>query len=144
MNLISWSPLRELDSLFDRYAREMRSDGNSLLTGPGEWKPATTISETDKEFIIKADLPEVDRKDIDVSVENGILSIRGERRVEKEVEGEKEHRREVAYGSFSRSFSLPENVDDSKIAAESKNGVLILRLPKTDAVKPEARKITVD
>ena len=143
MNLISWTPFRELDSLFDRYTRENFPARASLLGNETHWRPAASITENDDEYIIKADLPEVERKDIDVSVDNGVLTLKGERRVEKSSENEREHRRETFYGAFSRSFSIPENVDPKNIAAESKNGVLIVHLPKVKEEKQEAVSIKV-
>jgi len=143
MNLISWTPFRELDSLFDRYSRENFPVRASLLGNETQWRPAASITENDDEYTIKADLPEVERKDIDVSVDNGVLTIKGERRVEKSSESEREHRRETFYGTFSRSFSIPENVDPKNIGAESKNGVLIVHLPKVKEEKQEAVSIKV-
>ena len=114
-----------------------------MLGNETHWRPAASITENDDEYIIKADLPEVERKDIDVSVDNGVLTLKGERRVEKSSENEREHRRETFYGAFSRSFSIPENVDPKNIAAESKNGVLIVHLPKVKEEKQEAVSIKV-
>jgi HSP20 family protein len=108
-----------------------------------EWRPAANISETDSEYLIKAELPEVAKKDIDVTVNEGIITIKGERRMEKNDESEKQHRIESFYGSFSRSFSLPADVDSSKIHAESKDGVLTVRLPKLEAKKPRAIEVSV-
>ena len=143
MNLVSWTPFRELDSLFDRYTRDAFPTRSSLLGSEVQWKPAATITENDTEYTIKADLPEVERKDIDVNVENGVLTIKGERKIEKSTDDEREHRRETFHGTFSRSFSLPENVDEQNIAAESKNGVLIVHLLKAKEETPEALSIKV-
>src|SRR5690606_8114425 len=111
MNLISWSPFRELDDFFDRYSREMARWRPSTLEEGMQWRPSADIVENDSEYVIKADLPEVKKDDIDIRVENGVLTLSGERRVEKSTDGEKEHRRETFYGRFARSFSLPEDVD---------------------------------
>ena len=143
MNLTTWSPFRELDSFFERVARDPFLSRTGLLEGEAQWRPAASIVENKKEFTIKADLPEVERKDIDISVENGVLTIKGERRYEKGGDDEKEHRRESFYGLFSRSFALPENVDEGKIRAESKDGVLIVHLPKTEVQKPKSLSIEV-
>lgn len=143
MNLISWTPFRELDNLFERYARDLSVPRSTLVGGNGEWKPAASITESDTQYTIKADLPEVKREDIDVTVENGVLTIKGERHIEKSSEDEVEHRREVFYGSFSRSFSLPDDVDASAISADSKDGVLTVRLPKVKEERPEALSIKV-
>jgi HSP20 family protein len=143
MNLISWSPFRELDDFFERYARDV---GSSRLAGMGEnmqWRPSADIVENGKEYTIKADLPEVKKEDIDVKVENGVLTLSGERRVEKSTDDEKEHRREAFYGRFARSFSLPEDVDATKITADCKDGVLKVHLPKTEAKKPKSIEVKV-
>ncbi len=137
MNLITWSPFRELDQLFSRYARDMSTAGDNM-----HWRPSADIVENDKEYLIKADLPQVKKEDIDISVENGVLTLSGERRVEKSTEDEKEHRRETFYGRFARSFALPEDVDQSKISAESKDGVLKVHLPKSESKQP--RRVQVD
>jgi len=142
MDLIRWSPFRELDDLFGRYTRGLESQA-SLLGENVKWRPAANITENDSEYTIKADLPEVKKDDIDVNVENGVLTISGERRVEKSADNEKEHRRETFYGSFTRSFSLPENADAGAISAESKDGVLIVHVPKTKAEKPKSVSIKV-
>jgi HSP20 family protein len=142
MNLTTWSPFRDLDTLFDRFTRD--SLFPRAAEGDVQWRPAASIVENKKEFTIKADLPAVERADIDISVENGVLTIKGERRYEKSADDEKEHRRESFYGLFSRSFALPENVDESKISAESKNGVLIVHLPKSAPEKPKSLSIKVD
>jgi HSP20 family protein len=143
MNLINWTPFRELDSFFDRYARELSLPRAALSSSEMQWKPAATITENEKEYTIKADLPEVQRKDIDIKVENGVLTIKGERRVEKSSEDEIEHRREVFHGLFSRSFSLPEDVDAAAIVANSKDGVLTVHLPKVKEERAKALSIEV-
>jgi len=143
MNLISWSPFREFDGLFDRYARDLSVPRGALLGRDAEWKPAASITESDKEYTIKADLPEVKNEDIDVKLDNGVLTIKGERHLEKSSEDEVEHRRESFYGSFSRSFSLPEDVDATAISAKSKDGVLTVRLPKAKENRPESLSIEV-
>lgn len=143
MNLISWSPFRDLDDMFERFSRNLDLPGASSAGGVSHWRPAANIVESDKEYTIRADLPEVKREDIDINVENGIVTLKGERRVEKSSEDEKEHRRETFYGSFSRSFALPDNVDQSKISAESKDGVLIVHLPKVEQARPKSISIKV-
>ena len=116
-----------------------RSDERDLA----DWRPAANISETDNEYLIKAELPEVSKDDIDVSVHDGVITIKGERRMENTEENEKQHRIESFYGSFSRSFSLPADVDESGIRAESKDGVLKVILPKAKVEKPKAIDIQV-
>lgn len=143
MNLITWSPFRELDDFFDRYSREL---ARFRLGGMGEsmqWRPSADIVESDNEYTIKADLPEVKKEDIDIRVENGVLTLSGERRLEKQADGEKEHRREAFYGRFARSFSLPDDVDADKISAECRDGVLKVHLPKSEAKKPRSIEVKV-
>ena len=142
MDLIRWSPFRELDDLFGRYTRGLESQP-SLLGENVKWRPAANITENETEYTIKADLPEVKKDDIDVHVENGVLTISGERRIEKSAEDEKEHRRETFYGSFTRSFSLPENANPDAISAESRDGVLIVHVPKAKVEKQKSVSIKV-
>jgi HSP20 family protein len=143
MNLIRWNPLSELDDFFGRLPRDLLS-GQSAALGEGvDWRPAANISETDNEYTIKADLPEVKQDDIDVSVANGVLTLSGERRYEKSTENEKEHRRETFHGTFRRSFAVPEDVDVKGIKADTKDGVLVIHLPKQEVQKPESISIRV-
>jgi HSP20 family protein len=143
MNLISWSPFRELDDFFDRYSRELARVRSGAAENGMQWRPSADIVENDNEYTIKADLPEVKKDDIDIRIENGVLTLTGERRFEKSTEDEKEHRRETFYGSFARSFSLPDDVDVDKISAECKDGVLKLHLPKSEAKKPRSVEVKV-
>jgi HSP20 family protein len=146
MTLVSWSPFREFEDLFSRYNR---LGGARLLPGDGkqgqataDWRPAADISETGKEYLIKAELPAVKKEDVDVSVHDGVITIKGER-IEKSDDDEKQHRVESFRGSFSRSFSLPADVDESAISAESKDGVLQVHLPKTEVKQPTPIEIKV-
>ena len=144
MSLVQWSPFRELEDYFNRYnrgfglSRAVDSDAGAV-----NWRPAANISETNEEYLIKAELPEVEKKDVEVTVHDGVVSIRGERRYEKKNENEKQHRVESFYGSFARSFSLPADVDESNIHAETKDGVLTVHLPKTEEQKPRPIEISV-
>ncbi len=127
------------------WCRVIRPAG-SAREGEGanvEWRPVANISETANEYLIKAELPEVPKKAIDVSVHDGVITIRGERRLENRTDDEKHHRIESFYGSFARSFSLPADVDEGRIQAESKDGVLVVRLPKTEARKPRPIEVQV-
>jgi len=101
-----------------------------------EWSPLVDISEDDKEYLIKAELPEVKKEDVKVTAEEGRLTIMGERRFEKEEKGRKYHRVERAYGSFGRSFSLPDDADSAKVSAEFKDGVLTVHLVKDEKAQP--------
>ena len=141
MNLVSWTPFGDMEGLFDRYHRllgDRAMPGDLLGSKEFEWRPTADISENKKHYLIKAELPEVDKDDVHVSIENGRLTISGERRYEKEDESDTQHRVESMYGRFSRSFALPADIDKSKIKAESRNGVLKVRLPKMaeKVVKP--------
>ena len=143
MSLVRWNPFGELDEIFGRFPRGLLSrQADSAFEG-ADWRPAANVSESDREYTIRADLPEVKKADIDVSVENGVLTISGERRYEKASDDEREHRRETFHGTFQRSFALPEGVDVDGINADSKDGVLIVRLPKQVVRKPEPVKIRV-
>jgi len=141
MNIIGWEPLREFDDFLNRYARQ---SGRSLIrTSNGEWVPTANISETDKEYLIKAELPEVKREDVKVMLENGVITISGERKQEKQTKEENELRVESFYGSFSRSFSLPDNIDVQSVHAESKDGMLKVHIPKSHATKPQSISVKV-
>jgi HSP20 family protein len=120
----------------------VRTSGKEALT-VADWMPTVDISETDAEYLIKAELPEVKKEDVKVTVEDGVLTLQGERRQEKEEKGKKYHRVERSYGSFIRSFTLPESVDEGAVKAEYKDGVLNLYLPKTEKVKPKAIDVKV-
>jgi HSP20 family protein len=142
MNITRWEPFREVEEMFRQYSpffsRALRRNGES-----GEWMPVADISETDKEYLIKAELPEVKKEDVKVTLDNGVITISGERRHEKEQKDANEIRVESFYGTFSRSFSLPENIDANTIRAETKDGVLRVRIPKTQATSPQAVSIEV-
>lgn len=140
-----WDPLREMGELMQGMQRMMsswpaRNDEPLLLT---EWTPSVDIGENDKEFLFKAELPEVNKDDIKVSVDDGTLSISGERKVEKEEKGLKFHRIERAFGRFERTFSLPIDAESDKISSEYTNGVLTVHVPKNLAAKPAVRQVPV-
>jgi HSP20 family protein len=147
MNIVSWTPFRDMESMFDRYTNlfdRMPSVLDDEMRVKGfDWRPTVDISETRKHYVIRVDLPEVDKEDVNVSIENGMLTISGERRFEKEEDTETTHRVESMYGKFSRSFTLPADVDETDISAKSKNGVLKVRIPKIEQQKEEPKKITV-
>ena len=147
--LIRWDPLKEMDDLHNRLARffgwapaRTAAGGQELMTA-AEWTPAIEISEDDKEWLVKADLPEVKKDDVKVTVENGVLNITGERKFEKEQKDKKYHRIERSYGSFFRSFTLPEGADGAKVSAEFKDGVLKVHLPKDGKAKAKALEVKV-
>jgi HSP20 family protein len=137
MNITRWEPFREVEDMFRQYSPFLARAMRRFEGDEAQWRPLADISETDTEFLIKAELPEVQKQDVKVSFEHGVLTISGERRQEKKQKDENEIRVESFYGSFSRSFSLPDNVDAKAIKAESKDGVLRVRIPKTTPRKPE-------
>jgi len=128
----------QINRVFNNVLERGAEDSN--LTS---WAPAVDIFETEHELVVKADLPDVDSKDLDIRVENNILSIRGERKFEKKVSEDKYLRVERAYGSFSRSFSLANTVNPEAIKADYSNGVLTLTIPKREEAKPKQIKINV-
>ena len=138
MSLTNFDPLasiRVFEDAFTRMVNEPRA------TRP--WSPAVDIYETENELVLKADLPDVDLKDIDVRVENQTLTISGERKFEQDQTGKGYHRIERSYGSFVRSFAVPNTFDTEQIAADFKNGVLSVTLPKKEAAKPRQIKVAV-
>jgi HSP20 family protein len=141
-----WDPFNELGEIGERFNRlfgglQTRPNGGREALTVADWHPTVDITEDEKEFLVKAELPEVDRKDVKVTVEDGLLSIRGERKQEKEEKGKKFHRVERSYGTFVRSFMLPENVVEDKLQAEFKDGMLLVHLPKGE--KPKAKTVEV-
>ena len=108
-----------------------------------DWTPSVDISETDGEYLIKAEIPDVKKEDVKVTVEDGVLTIQGERKHEKEEKGTKFHRIERSYGTFVRTFSLPDVIDEEKVKADFKDGVLNLHLPKSEKAKPKAIEVKV-
>ncbi len=141
-----WDPFRDLATLQDRMnrlfeeslTRSRRGEEDTIASG---WAPAVDIYETDNEIVLKAELPEVDKKNLDVRIENNTLTIRGERKFENEVNRENYHRIERAYGSFARSFALPNVVDPERVEATFKDGVLKLVLHKKSGTRPRTIKI---
>ncbi len=146
MSLSHWNPFREFEEFFNHYPRLLGkgAGGSQELMTATDWAPAVDISETPQAYLIKAELAGVKREDIKVKVEHGQLRLSGERRFDKEDKDDKQHRVERFYGSFSRSFSLPEDADEAQISAGYKDGVLTLTLPKRSEAQPRAREISVD
>jgi len=130
---------RDLDRLFRSNLAEQEESDSTIATST--WVPSVDIKEDKEAFTIEADIPGVDPKDIDVSMENGVLTIRGERNLEKREEDKSYKRVERLYGTFYRRFSLPETADPEKISASGKNGVLQVRIPKREVAQP--RRIAV-
>jgi HSP20 family protein len=153
MNIVRWDPFRELEDMGERFNRAFRGYGSKwfprvpemsreALTVP-DWAPMVDITETNDEYVVKAEIPEVKKEDVKVRVENGVLTIEGERKQEKEEKGKKFHRVERYYGTFLRTFSVPENVEEKKVMAEFKDGILNVHLPKAEMAKPKAIEVKV-
>ena len=147
--LTRWNQLRQLEalqhglgSLFSRSPAQWPEGQEEQIAVP-EWAPLVDISEDDKEYLIKAELPEVKREDVKVTAEEGTLTITGERKFEKEEKGKKYHRVERSYGSFVRNFSFPDDASPAKVSAEFKDGVLSVHLAKTEKAKPQQIEVKV-
>ena len=147
--LTRWDPFKEMDELHNRLATlfgraPARTTGDREETMTvAEWAPLVDITEDEKEYLIKADLPEVAKNDVKVRVESGVLVISGERKFEKEEKGRRYHRIERAYGSFARSFTVPEDADPAKVNAEFKNGTLLVHLAKAENARPKTIEVKV-
>jgi HSP20 family protein len=147
--LTRWDPFKEMEETQNRLARifgltpARLPNGNKESMTITEWAPSVDIIEDDKEWLVKTDLPEVKKEDVKVTVENGVLTITGERKFEKEEKGKKYHRIERSYGNFLRSFTLPDAADGSKVNAEFKDGVLKVHLPKSEKAKAKSVEVKV-
>jgi HSP20 family protein len=145
MNVVRWDPFSDFDRFFSRvmpagFARwpQLTSDN-----GKTEWAPSADISETEKEYVIRASLPAVKKEDVKVVVDSGVITIKGERKQQNEDKSEKFHRIENFYGSFERTFSLPENINPDAIRCDSKDGILTVHIPKTEPQKSQPKHISV-
>lgn len=158
MTLIRWSPVRdvaawhpvhnlageivsmqrEIDRMFDRFRGGVTDDGQTAV-----WNPAVDVVEKENEFIVKAELPGVDRKNVKITVQNNVLSINGEKRVEEEKNQKDYHLVERSYGSFQRSFTLPSTVVSDRIEATYNDGILTIMLPKVEEAKPREIEVKV-
>ena len=144
-----WDPIREMEEMQSRVASlfgrrlPLKKDGGEEELTLTEWIPAVDIAEDDKEYTIKVELPGVNKEDVRVSVEGGVLSISGERKTEKEEKNKKYHRIERTYVSFARSFTLPEGTASDRVGAEFKDGVLKVHLPKDEKAKPKSIDVKV-
>ncbi len=144
-----WSPWKELEEMekrlstvFGRPPAGPNGERKESIA-VAEWSPLVDITEDDKEYLVKAEIPEMKKEEIKINVHDDVLSISGERKYEKEEKGKKYHRVERAYGSFMRSFTLPEDADGSKVNAEYKEGVLKVHLPKSEKAKPKAIEVKI-
>jgi len=147
--LTHWDPFRELEdvqhrlsSFLGRRSPRGENDGKETIT-TAQWTPLVDITEDDKEYHIKAEVPEIKKHEIRVTVENGVLVISGERKFATEEKGKRYHRIERSYGSFVRSFDLPDDADATKVNAEFKDGVLAVRIAKSDAARPKQIEVKV-
>ena len=136
MALVRWNPFGELEKTFDSF--------NNWPAFKGEWSPRVDILENDENIVISAEVPGVDKKDIDVTLEKGILSISGERKLENEEKKDNYHRLERYYGSFCRHFRLPDSLDSDKVEAKMENGILKVTVQKKPEVKPKQISISVN
>jgi HSP20 family protein len=149
MAIVRWSdPLRELAHLQDRINRVFTGahllHGDESLMASGAWVPPVDIYQNgDHEVVLKAELPDMTREDIDITIDKGTLAIKGEKKLASEMKEDQFHRLERSYGTFSRSFSLPPSVDASRISADYKSGVLTVRLPLREDAKPRQIKVDV-
>ena len=146
--LTRWNPLRELEDFQTRilsaFKPAQRENGNGHeALAMAEWMPLVDVAEDDKEYIITAELPEVKKEDVKVTMENGVLTITGERKFEKEENNKRWHRVERCYGSFARSFALPDDGDAAKVNAEFKDGMLTVHVAKSEAARPKQIEVKV-
>lgn len=148
MNLTKWHPIKELEEVSRRMGHLLgRSyvpiESDREMLEMADWTPSVDISETDTTYMLKGEIPGVKKEDVRVSIQDGMLTIAGERKMEKEAKDEKLHRIERSYGSFLRSFCVPDDADESAIKAEFKDGILNVTLPKSAAAKPSAIEVSV-
>lgn len=148
MSLIRWDPFAEMDAIFNRLTpgglgRWPRIALEGSSGRKFEWSPSADISETDKEYVIRAELPAVKKEDVQVTLDDGMITIKGERKQQTEDNKEKFHRVESFYGAFERSFWLPENINADGVRCESKDGILTVHIPKTEVAKQKPKQISV-
>ncbi len=147
MAIVRWEPFRDLLTTQDRFNRLFNETLPQLFGEEGwasrNWAPPVDIFETDRDLVLKAELPGVDANDVEVRVEDSTLFLKGQRNTRKEVKEENYHRVERSYGTFSRTFALPSSIDADKATAEYKDGVLTLTMPKREEAKPKTIKINL-
>ena len=143
MTLLKYGPFGDVDDMPG--FRQMQETLSRFLTEPGSrpWTPSVDILETENELIVKMDAPEVDLKDVDIRLENHTLTVKGERKFEKREDSKAYHRIERSYGSFARTFTLPDTVDTEHVRADYKDGVLNIVLPKKELAKPRSIKVEI-
>ena len=148
MNLVKWDPFRELEDVSTRLNRMFgrfpaRAESGNQMLAMADWAPSVDISETDSAYLIKGEIPGVKKDDVKVTIEDGMLTIQGERKQEKEEKGKKFHRVECSYGSFMRSFQMPDDADENKVTAEFKDGMINVTLAKSAKAQQKAKTINV-
>ena len=147
--VMPWDPFRELEnmhrrltSIFDHSTPSNRQNTNES-TIVSEWAPAVDISENEKSYLFKVELPEVKKEDVRVTVENGVLTLTGERKFEKEEQNQKYDRIERSYGTFARSFALPDNIDANKVSASYRDGLLTVAVAKSERALPRQIEVKI-
>lgn len=148
MNLVKWDPFHELEDVSTRLNRlfgrtPQHTDPHQDMLALSDWSPSVDISETDTAYLIKGEIPGVNKEDVRITIEDKTLTMRGERKQETEEKNKKFHRIERSYGSFMRSFRMPDDVDEANIKAAFKDGMLNVTLPKSEKAKAKARAIEV-
>ena len=143
MTLVKWNPNKRLISDFDRIFDSMLNIDFPMHPAGKSYSPAMDVHETEKEFFLSADMPGLNKKDISIDVHDGVITIKGERIKEDKESFDSYRIHERQFGSFNRSFRLPDNVNEGKIAAKFTNGDLMITLPKTKEIKPEGRQIKI-
>lgn len=142
-----WDPFRELEEISNRFNRlfgpRKAGDGEREVLAKTEWIPSCEISENEKEYRIRLELPDVNKDDVHVTLENGVLSIQGERKAEKEEKGYQYHRRELSYGSFLRQFTMPNDIDDTNVDATFKDGMLTVTVGRTATKETKSKEIAI-
>jgi HSP20 family protein len=150
MDVRRWEPFRELEDMRARLNTIFGGRGQLPVQGSREamtvadWVPSVDIAETEEEYLIKAELPEIKKDEVSITVQDGVLAIRGERKSESEEKTKKYHRMERSYGIFMRRFIVPEGVDEQKLRAEFKDGMLYLHLPKSPKAQPRAIEVEIE
>ena len=149
--LTPWNPVWDLEEMQNRLLRSFGlgssrrvPDGQQQSLTTAEWAPLVDIAEDTQEYVVKAELPEVDKEDVKVTIENGVVNIKGERKFEKEENNKQYHRIERSYGSFMRSFSIPDDAAPDKVSADFKDGLLIIHIAKSEDKLPKSIEVTVN
>ena len=148
MNIVKWDPFKELEDVSNRLNRifgrfPARAESGQEMLAVADWSPSADITETDAAYLIKAEIPGVQKEDVKVTVQDGMLTMQGERKMEKEEKGKKFHRIERSYGSFVRSFRIPDDADENSVKAEFKDGMLNVTLAKSAKAKAKSVNVSV-